>query len=204
MPNLRIFFKRAYLVLFSVLMAMFIGIVNVYDYSSFSKENLNEAPPSYIVYYPEEVPSLKEIYVDERLVNKTAAEPAIKTEREQIDSYIEYVCECYPKVSPSLVKSVIMSESSYNSNAKNGNHIGLMQISTKYHSERARRLGVTDFYDPASNVLLGTDYLNELLEQTNGDVAWALMIYNMGFKEAYRLQQNGQISSYASNILSRI
>lgn len=155
-----------------------------------------------IVYYPSEIPSLRDICLSEGYNNKEATEPKEKTQKEIIDGYVDYVCSSYSNVSPDLIKHVIMSESSYNPNAKNGNHVGLMQISTKWHSKRARSLGVQDLYDPCGNVLVGTDYLSELIEQTNGDVAWALMIYNMGFSEAYRLHRNRTVSSYASTILS--
>lgn len=156
-----------------------------------------------MLYYPEEGESLS-VFLDDDLINKEASEPVEKSEEDCINDYVELICESYSNVTPELVESVILSESSYNPKAKNGNHVGLMQVSTKWHKDRASNLGVEDLYDPYGNILVGVNYLDELIAQTDGDVAWALMIYNMGHKKAYELYSQGIISSYASTILSRI
>lgn len=156
-----------------------------------------------MLYYPEEGESLS-VFLDDDLINKEASEPVEKSEEDCINDYVELICESYWNVTPELVESVILSESSYNPKAKNGNHVGLMQVSTKWHKDRASNLGVEDLYDPYGNILVGVNYLDELIAQTDGDVAWALMIYNMGHKKAYELYSQGIISSYASTILSRI
>lgn len=156
-----------------------------------------------MLYYPEEGESLS-VFLDDDLINKEASEPVEKSEEDYINDYVELICESYSNVTPELVESVILSESGYNPKAKNGNHVGLMQVSTKWHKDRASNLGVKDLYDPYGNILVGVNYLDELIAQTDGDVAWALMIYNMGHKKAYKLYSQGNISSYASIILSRI
>lgn len=156
-----------------------------------------------MLYYPEEGGSLS-VFLDDDLINKEASEPVEKSEEDYINDYVELICESYSNVTPKLVESVILSESSYNPKAENGHHVGLMQVSTKWHKDRASNLGVEDLYDPYGNILVGVNYLDELIAQTDGDVAWALMIYNMGHKKAYELYSQGIISSYASTILSRI
>lgn len=203
MPNQETIIRRSYVAIWIATLTIVLAAAFIYD-SSPVEVIQNEKPVSLApVYYPSEDPSL-DVYLDESVVNKVASEPVQKTEEDRINEHIDYVCESYPNVTPSLIRSVIMSESSFNPKAKNGSHVGLMQVSTKWHRERANRLGVEDLFDPYGNVAVGVDYLNELIEQTHGDVAWALMIYNMGYQTAYQLHQQGKVSSYASTILSRL
>lgn len=81
-------------------------------------------------------------------------------------------------VSPCIVFAVIETESDYDpaKMGDNGNSFGLMQIYKSVHLERMERLGVTDLLDPYQNVMVGIDYLSELLRQ--GDIRWALSFYN--------------------------
>lgn len=121
--------------------------------------------------------------------------------KDPIDDMIIEVASDYD-IEPDLIRSIIYHESKYDPKAKNGSCLGLMQVSTKWHKDRAERLGVTDFYDPKGNILLGVDYLSELIEQ-HGDVSLALMCYNMSHKKAKQLYSRGQVSSYAKNVLKR-
>lgn len=68
-------------------------------------------------------------------------------------------------VSPELLEAVIESESSGVPTVRNGNCIGLMQVSSKWHATRMAKLGVKDLTDPRGNILTGVDYLLELFEQ---------------------------------------
>jgi hypothetical protein len=123
------------------------------------------------------------------------------TQREMITMYVRDVCKKYD-MEPELIMSVIQQESNYNPKAANGNCLGLMQVSSYWHQDRAERLGVTDFYDAYSNILLGVDYLSELRDQYK-DMRLVLMLYNMEHKTAFRLYNNGEISNYATTILAR-
>ena len=118
-----------------------------------------------------------------------------------IDIFIGEITSRYDNVRPELIKSIIFRESTFNPNAKNGNHLGLMQVSTRWHSDRANKLGVTDFYDPYSNILLGTDYISELMTKHN-DEALVLMLYSMRHDTAFNMYRQGQISNYAKTVLS--
>jgi hypothetical protein len=122
--------------------------------------------------------------------------------REVINSYIQDICSKYPNVEPELIRSMVQQESRYNPKATNGSCQGLMQISTRWHKDRATRLGVTDFYDPYSNILLGVDYISELLTKYK-DPRLALMLYSMKHKDALELYSNGKISTYATTVLAR-
>lgn len=113
---------------------------------------------------------------------------------------IQTITDLYSNVDPDLVRAMIWHESRFQPNVHNGRCVGLMQISTKWHADRAEKLGITDFYDPYSNILLGVDYFNEVLTDC-GDVGLALMIYN-GDSRAYDLYSVGELSSYADGILT--
>lgn len=121
--------------------------------------------------------------------------------KETIQGYVREICKKYPNIKPELIMAVIEKESGYRPSAKNGNCLGLMQVSTRWHYKRAEKLGVKDFYDPYGNVLLGTDYLSDLMEKYQ-DPAFVLMIYNMGPSSASKMYNQGQISAYAKSVLA--
>lgn len=78
---------------------------------------------------------------------------------------------------PDLVNSVIHAESGFDAKAVSRKGAqGLMQLMP----ETASKLGVTNAFDPASNVDGGTRYLRALLEQYNFDLIKALAAYNAG------------------------
>lgn len=84
--------------------------------------------------------------------------------RSCIEKYTEDIGEQY-NICPELIQAIIERESSYDPYAKNGNCLGLMQVSSRWHSDRMEKLGVSDLYDPYSNILVGTDYLAELFDE---------------------------------------
>lgn len=209
MPDERTVLKRAY---FVIAFAMLVSAISITVILSSSPEAYSTDEPCLekvyvaspnMLYYPSGDNSLS-VFLDETIVNKEASEPVVKTDKDRINEYVSLICDGYSNVTPELIQSVIMSESSYDPNAKNGDYVGLMQVGQRWHRERASNLGVEDLYDPYGNILVGVDYLDELIASTNGDCALALMIYNMGYKKAYQLYSSGHISSYASTILSRI
>lgn len=115
-------------------------------------------------------------------------------------AYIEVVCE-QKDICPEFVQAIIETESSWDPEARNGDCIGLMQISEKWHQDRMERLGVTDLTDPYDNILVGIDYLDELIHRY-GDQAMVLMIYN-GDSRAWKFWETGEMSEYARKILER-
>jgi len=137
-----------------------------------------------------------------RIEDKESEEPEEpKTQRELIDLYVADICEQYD-FDPLIIHSVIWHESRYKPEAKNTTHLGLMQVSTRWHMGRAERLGVEDFYDPYGNILLGVDYLSEIANRYD-DMRLVLMTYNMGDKRAKELFNNNEISWYATSVLER-
>lgn len=119
-----------------------------------------------------------------------------KTAQKACIDYGKEYCIC-----PELLMAIIETESSGDPRAKNGTCTGLMQVSSRWHADRTKRLGVNSLYDERGNVHVGTDYLAELIKK-HGDVATALMVYH-GESDALSKADKGVISDYASKILKR-
>ena len=119
---------------------------------------------------------------------------------EEYQEYIYEICDQY-YVSPELIMAIVETESSGKANVSNGKCIGLMQVSSKWHRNRMKKLGVTDLYDPYSNILVGVDYLMELAAEYE-DLPLVLMIYN-GSSDAMKRYENGNYTSYAKSIMAR-
>ena len=117
------------------------------------------------------------------------------------DTYIYEICEDY-ELDPDLVKAFVWHESRYDPTVINGNCIGLMQVSRTWHKDRAERLGVTDWFDPYSNILIGSDYLSELLTDYD-DLELAVMLYSMKRRDAFYLDSQGRTSRLADRILDK-
>lgn len=118
-------------------------------------------------------------------------------------SYIRDICELYPNVEPEMVEAVIYHESRFQPDAKNynGTCVGLMQLSTRWHTERANNLGVTDLFDPYGNILTGVDYLSQLADMYE-DPALVLMMYHMRHDRAMELYNQGILSGYTKSVLA--
>ena len=84
------------------------------------------------------------------------------------------------KVDPTLIKAIIMAESSYNPKAvsKRGAK-GLMQLMPR----TAKALGVEDSFNPEQNIYGGVKYFSQLLNKFNGDHSLALAAYNAGSRK---------------------
>src|SRR5207302_7881829 len=94
------------------------------------------------------------------------------------------------RLDPDLVNSVIHAESGFNPHAVSHKGAqGLMQLMP----QTASQLGVSNVFDPQSNVEGGTRYLRELLERYNFDLVKALAAYNAGPR---RVQQYRGVPPY--------
>ncbi|MBP2652634.1 MAG: hypothetical protein H6Q73_203 [Firmicutes bacterium] len=101
--------------------------------------------------------------------NNTSAQPGT------VDADIQDASAQYG-VSPALIRSVIKAESSFNPDAKSPvGAIGYMQLMP----ETAEGLGV-DPHNPRQNIMGGTKYLRQLLDEFDGDTEKALAAYNAG------------------------
>ena len=103
---------------------------------------------------------------------------------------------------PELLMAIIERESDGNADAVGAaGEIGLMQISPRWHTQRARDLGVWNLFDPEGNIRTGADYLEELFKEY-GDVGTVLMVYN-GSSDAIERGEKGDYTDYAESIMER-
>lgn len=142
----------------------------------------------------------KEIFIPEPTetpVNKPIPMSCEDPNEEIINQYVDEVCALYEDIDPYLIRGMIFNESSYNPDAVNfdGTCVGLMQVSTYWHKDRAERLGVTDLTDPFGNILVGVDYVNELYQRCKS-FDLTLMLYNMPHDEARELYSKGELTDY--------
>ncbi|WP_075185240.1 transglycosylase SLT domain-containing protein [Teredinibacter haidensis] len=89
------------------------------------------------------------------------------------------------KVSPELLYAIARQESAFKEKAhSSAGAMGLMQLMPATASSTARRNGIKhskqDLYKPEHNIQLGGLYLNQLLEQYNGNRILAAAAYNAG------------------------
>lgn len=112
-----------------------------------------------------------------------------------LTQYTLDLCNQYG-VDSSVIFSVMYHESHFNAGATSPSGAqGLMQIIPRYSADRMAKLGVTNLYDPASNILVGIDLLAEYYH-TYGSWNQALT--------AYRTGNAGCDSSYAATILGSV
>lgn len=120
-----------------------------------------------------------------------------------LQDHIFDTCESY-SVDPAIVVAMIERESTFRAGVigDNNRSFGLMQIQPKWHMERMKKLGMYELLDPYQNVVVGVDFIHELLGYGRG-TTWALMAYNGGPSYANKMRENGQVSDYAKDIIVR-
>ena len=92
------------------------------------------------------------------------------------DSFIKKAARKF-NVDFSLIKAVIEVESAYNPRAVSSKGArGLMQIMPVHF----KTLKLSDPFEPSQNIMAGTQYLNELIHQYQGNIKHALAAYNSG------------------------
>jgi soluble lytic murein transglycosylase len=89
-------------------------------------------------------------------------------------------------VDPYLVAAIIREESQYDWRAVSRvGAIGLMQVMPGTANNVAQRLGLSavgrdDLFDQETNIRIGVHYVEQLLEQFSGNVAYTIASYNAG------------------------
>lgn len=106
-------------------------------------------------------------------------------------------------ICPELIQAICFKESSFNSCAENDGCIGIMQVNPDWHKDRMDRLGVTDLYDTRSNMLVGVDYLSELVQEYE-DISIALMKYNGDSHADGAMNGTADISGYTNSTYMRL
>lgn len=106
---------------------------------------------------------------------------------------------------PELYQAIGETESHWTVDAENGQYKGWLQVGEKWHAGRLADLGLEegDLMDPYVNALVAADYLAELMEKYEGDLALILMAYNGDASGMRRYYQTGKASYYARTILER-
>jgi soluble lytic murein transglycosylase-like protein len=96
--------------------------------------------------------------------------------QEQIDDAINAAANRH-NVDPNLVRALVKVESNFNPNAvSRKGAMGLMQLMP----QTARRLKLTNPFDPEANIDAGVRHLRDLLDSYGGDVRLSLAAYNAG------------------------
>lgn len=94
----------------------------------------------------------------------------------QYENLIHQASETY-NVPEKLIASVIQHESNFNSSAvSQAGASGLMQLMPS----TAKWLGVKNVFDPADNIMGGTKYLRQMLDQHDQNLELAIAAYNAG------------------------
>ena len=125
---------------------------------------------------------------------------------EEIQAYTYQLCVQYD-ISYPLVVAVIERESGYRYDAlgDNGKSKGYMQIYEKWHKKRMDKLGCDDLLDPYQNILVGIDFLAELIGKYE-TTEKALAAYNCGEAGAkkYLWDKGIYIYEYNKGIMERM
>lgn len=100
------------------------------------------------------------------------------------DEVLRVCTDIYPDLDPNYILAIIYHESRFKPDAVNPktNATGLMQVLPKWHTARAEKLGVS-LTDPAGNILVGCDILNEVYQQSHS-LRYALNVYAGGYPYA--------------------
>lgn len=120
------------------------------------------------------------------------------------------ICTMNSNARLSLVLAMIAKESRFDAYTEYRGARGLMQLTERTASdhmkpflEEGRAFHVNDCFDVRLNLAAGIDYINYILEETDGDEVYALMWYNQGPTSASRdYIDELYISDYASDIVT--
>ena len=104
-------------------------------------------------------------------------------------------------ICPELIQAVCFKESSFRPDAVNGDCVGIMQVSERWHKGRMERLGVTGLTDIRENMSVGVDYLAELFAEYE-DAGAALMKYSGNSRLSNLVDGTGDFSDYADEVLA--
>ena len=147
----------------------------------------------------------KEVIISTSHLKETIYNEVNTTEKVYTDYIFEIVssvCSNYLNIDPLLVMGIIQVESEFNPECYYGGCYGLMQVNKSQHLSRIDKLNASDLYDPESNIRVGVDIFSECLRQANGNVIYALMIYNEGYNSATPRYNSGIVSKYSKKVMN--
>lgn len=148
--------------------------------------------------------AMENLETEERTIDDQPLQPPSLGDADK-DKIVAMMFEIAPQydLSPYMIMAMVERESNYKSNAVNGEHKGLLQISERWHKTRMDKLGVTDLFDPAGNITVACDYLKTLYD-LHQDQELVLMCYSMNNDKAMELHRKGQVSVYATAVIDRM
>lgn len=109
-------------------------------------------------------------------------------------------------IDPYLIASIINVESSYNKEAISPKDAkGLMQISTQTGRWASEQLSIEDYseeslFDPETNIMIGSWYLDKLKSEFDGDLDNILISYNAGSGNLNKWLANEEYSQDGINV----
>jgi len=117
----------------------------------------------------------------------------VKSDSPEYDSIIHKYASYY-ELDPSLIHSIIATESGFNPNAVSSKGArGLMQLMPA----TAERLGVKNSFDPEQNIRAGVRHFRSLMDMFNNNLDLSLAAYNAGENLVQRL---GRVPMYKETV----
>ncbi len=123
-----------------------------------------------------------------------------------IESYIEEAAT-KETLEPALLRALIRVESGFNHKARSRvGARGLMQI-MPFTAEELGNKKALDHHNPRANILAGSHYLRELINQFDGDLRLALAAYNAGptaVEKYHGIPPYAETRSYVNKVLDQL
>jgi len=145
------------------------------------------------------VPEIVEVVAEEQPVKEAQTMVSVNVYDVPLDVELQLfiIRECEKHhIEPTVILGMAQRESNFTADVigDGGDSFGMWQVQPRWHQDRMNKLGVTDLLDPKQNVVVAIDYLAEMLDWYDEDIAKALTAYNQGsFK--------GVVSNYAKAVL---
>lgn len=180
------------------------------DLDNFTSAKINEVETVYVsgnenseAVEPEEDTENEENISDSIEADISNEISSIDIDMEIYNAVVKYAAEY--EIDEKLILAVIKTESDFDQYALSyADCKGLMQLNDIFFKEEMKEFGITDIYDIDSNVHLGTYYLRDCINKSNGDIKLALMMYNEGYSGALKTFNNYGYSNYAYKVFDNI
>lgn len=180
------------------------------DLDNFTSAKINEVETVYVsgnekpeAIEPEEDTENEENTSDSLEADISNEISSIDIDMEIYNAVVKYAAEY--EIDEKLILAVIKTESDFDQYALSyADCKGLMQLNDIFFKEEMKEFGITDIYDIDSNIHLGTYYLRDCINKSNGDIKLALMMYNEGYSGALNTFNNYGYSNYAYKVFDNI